>query len=1183
MLKHQLYPLIEKYFQEYLHGFNKKQLEIAITKGELKLQYLNLRPDTINKKMDEKNIPFWMKAGLIRKLYIGCSVMNIIGEIPLELKIDGLDIILNPSYKWIIKHKDLYKKATIQSQFVGDFFNLNKKNPLDINLKRRTDDFDVSIFDQIKELFKDKTIISEILNKFYGKCYKYYIKKNIPMSIKLRNIHIRFEDDFFINYNGNLVLGIRADSIDLRFGKKGNMKKNSIKIEKLNIYWENPGKILIPSDFLFSLYIHGQLQESYYSEIQDLKFQNFNYQKNTKFIIENFNSTINFGTKIINNSKNIDIFNIKDKPCILYIQVSTNEININLWPELAIILQNFNKLKDNYKIIEKIKEYKPMTKPYISKENRNSLNKNSSFNKNKKLLIRNWFYYFLFCQKMLKFHSTKNDNPLRVEFLRFYNIYCKRADISDKLEKKKDINDDNKNNNNDNPVKIIPTDNEKNINEVKDDDKTNKKNNFDFFSLNSNDSKNNNSNGSNKNTININSYLNEQKRKQYEENIILKRINLSFITDILIKSINININSSLKNENVNYIKLKIKEIQTKIILSKEKFDLNITAKRVDFGPYNIVYGEREILSKDSYRKLYQDPQSQSDQTELLTISKNLPNYINTEFKEFKIDDNNNNQNNSIIYNGEGNDNKIRMINDALSMVDINNKKSKRSRGSSFCSACRNGYNMDNTNNYSIINNNVINNNSNKYVNNRPLNTVSNNFYSNNNLNLNNSNNNITIKNNNPHLNSRYNIIDNNTYINHNYNNLITHGKKSFIKLTIAKRSNNGSFLDNFEENPSFIQNKIIQKQRKVSDISQAVNNYNAYKLKERSMTPINSFKHFQLKMNNKNGNQPFSNKNIPLNLLEIYSNSNLRAFNLSFTKFNNAVLIDSFKIQIGTIRTNLFINYLTDCFKIFKEYNTIFDFQKEKKYVENIFSEKNIEKQKQLFEMREYFYKKINRLPDNHKTESIIKYGEYLRKKIVLMKLYNTKVEDFKLNFLFSIFNNGIKLNFGFENLECVYYNKFKKISGKFIIPSNEFEVIISIKKIIIKILGMELEINDLEDTKSILQKLKILFGDKISVAEMMIEPCYTMIKTELNKTENEEESKYLYNNNNNYYNKNKSNESKNDSIKNFTNNENNNKIYFDNNNILINSYNNNKQTNMKNINNFNDEKNDYFIDEDQK
>ena len=29
---------------------------MLITKGQIRLQYLNLRPDTINKKMDEKNV-----------------------------------------------------------------------------------------------------------------------------------------------------------------------------------------------------------------------------------------------------------------------------------------------------------------------------------------------------------------------------------------------------------------------------------------------------------------------------------------------------------------------------------------------------------------------------------------------------------------------------------------------------------------------------------------------------------------------------------------------------------------------------------------------------------------------------------------------------------------------------------------------------------------------------------------------------------------------------------------------------------------------------------------------------------------------------------------------------------------------------------------------------------------------
>ena len=1179
MLKHPLYPIIEKYIQDYLHGFTKKQLEIAITKGELKFQYLNLRPDSINKKMDEKNIPLWLKAGFVKKLNIGYSVMNIIGEIPLELKIDGLDIILNPSCKWIFKNINYYKQNSIRSQFFGDFMDFDVKNPLNINFKNKAEEFDISIFKQIKELFKDKTIISHILNIIYEKCYKFYLQKNTPMSIKIKNIHIRFEDDFLINYNDNIALGIRVDNIDIKLGKKGNMKKNSIKINKLDIYWENQAKILIPSDFLYSLYINGQLQESYYTQLQDLKFPNFNYQRNTKFIIENFNSTINFGTKIINNSKNLDIFNIKDKPCILYIQICTNEININIWPELIEICDNFLKFTEKFRVIDKIKDYKPKTKPLFIKDIKDINNNNKiniEINKKRKLLIRNWFYYFLFCKKMQKYASSKNKNPLRIEFLRYFNIFCKREDINDKIEKIEEKTENKSSTNikinNDLPIRIIPSDNiiENSINKDLKIEK-NKKNSFDFFSLGNNNSISKNKTIlNNKSVININSFLNEQKRKQFEENRILKQINLLFITDILIKGINVNLYPSLNKDNINYLKLKIINIQTKLLLSKEKFDLNISTKNIEFSPYNKVYGERELLSEESYRKLYQDPQVNNEEN--ATIQNiNFLNYINTEFYY-----------NSIINNGQGYGNRMQNINDALSYAENNNK---RSRGSSLGSGNRNGYyNIDNINN-------GYNNNPNRGTYNRYLNTAGNNFYSN--YNLNNSNQNIIINNNNNYQNNRYNSIGNNS-INNNYYN----SRKSRIKMALA-RKNNYSYIDNLEENPTSNQNNLTKKQRKELDISQAVNNYNSYKIKLRSITPLSLMRPIKNKIiKKKNINEPYSNKNMPLNLLEIYSNSNNNSFSLSFTKYNNPVSFDSFLIKIGTIRTNLFFNYLQECLKIYKEYNKFFNGDLKKNFFEDILNNKILENNKQLFHMKDYFYKNINKLPDVQKTESMIKYGEYLRKEILLMKIFNTKIEDFHLNYLFSIFNNGIKFNFGFENIECVYYSKYKKISGKFIIPNNEFEITINLKKINIKIFGMELEINELEDTKLILKKIKKLFETKLAMAEVMIEPCYIMLKKELNNENELKSNENIYKDEENEKMINKYTIKTNDEIKNIFINSNintNNKIYFDDNNILMNSLNkdinednNKKKNNFKNDNknsntNILNENNCYYNEEDKK
>ena len=153
---------------------------------------------------------------------------------------------------------------------------------------------------------------------------------------------------------------------------------------------------------------------------------------------------------------------------------------------------------------------------------------------------------------------------------------------------------------------------------------------------------------------------------------------------------------------------------------------------------------------------------------------------------------------------------------------------------------------------------------------------------------------------------------------------------------------------------------------------------------------------------------------------------------------------------------------------------------------------------KWLFIMKEYIYNKISVLPDSQKTESLYKYSEYLRKEILNLKIYSYKLNDFKINYLFSYFNKGIKLLFDFENLECIYYNTLNKVSGKCYIPNNEFEFYISSKKIGIKVFGIELEINDLEDSKIILNRLKKILDEKLITTKIILEPCYSLIKNKL-------------------------------------------------------------------------------------
>ena len=57
----------------------------------------------------------------------------------------------------------------------------------------------------------------------------------------------------------------------------------------------------------------------------------------------------------------------------------------------------------------------------------------------KKLLVRDWINYFYWFQKSKKGEKTKVINPIRTEFVRFYNICFKKVDLGKlKKEKKKE-------------------------------------------------------------------------------------------------------------------------------------------------------------------------------------------------------------------------------------------------------------------------------------------------------------------------------------------------------------------------------------------------------------------------------------------------------------------------------------------------------------------------------------------------------------------------------------------------------------------------------------------------------------------------------------------------------------------------------------------------------------------------
>ena len=1082
MLKNQLYPYIESYLKDYLHGFTKEQLDIGIRDGQIKFENLNLRPDGVNQKMDEKNIPFWIKAGLISKITIGCSIMNFIGEKPLDVLIEGFDIILNPSYKWIIKNIDSF---IIENKIMmKSVYDPNDNNSMDIFTKK-INVLDNSIFkkEYIEEIFKDKTKISNELNKMIKFCTKFYYQKNFLINLTIKNIHIRFEDDQLINYLGDLALGMKIDSLELILSSEGIMKKDFLKINKLCLYWEDPAEILIPSSLLNISIKDGKLDESYYTNVQKIKFQKFKYSKNNKFIVQNFSFSVKFGTKFIHNKSKIDFFNKENNNNYkFYTQFISNDLNFNFFPELMKINQNFSKFVSEFSVLEQVQDFKPMKKPYNIKSQTFlefmefiNKNKNPKYNKNftrkKKMLVRDWLFYFYWCQKCKLSLIGKKINPLRLEFSRFYNLCFNYQN--------------------------------------------------DFFNNNLNilDSKENNSNNIN-NNINTNIPLvdipKNSENKVGIEDYNPDKINMSYISDINIKSININLHPCHKNPNIDYICIKINNIEIKLSLLKTKFDFLFYCNSISLAPSKLSEAEKVYIS--SFRKKRE--------------SLNTNNNINIQQNNNYLYEDNYSQ---IINNIEENTGltglvnkynpnyklKLKIIDEALEKIGNNyNNKNKPKKKNSIGD-------LDSTNKNPSVNINInnINNNDNISVYN------TNNDNGNNNINLNDS---------------KYDINNYNIIINLNGTNK---GKKHYF----MKRNTSfaRTILSNYEGSPQ-LQKLELKRQKNNYSISQAILDYNTKKARLRDSeyyttsnhnsssnifntsnystynanTKIKSIKNSKININNNNiissntklprGKPPLpgvvsprqknktsrtqlisTGENIKINIFDIISNNNEKAFLFKMEKYNDEKNPDSFDVKLGNIRFNLYSNYISTCLNIFSDYKDILK-QPMIKSIKNL--ENSILIQKELLNMKKYIYKYISNLPEEKKPIQIKEYFKFLEKEIELGIKMGIDSDIYEINSLFNFFPKGIEVSFDYEVFELIYYNSKKnnKISGKALLPSPELYFKLDFDKFDIKIFDFEIELEDLDDMKHILLQIWKIIQDKINITKLFIEPCLTEIRSNL-------------------------------------------------------------------------------------
>jgi hypothetical protein len=346
------------------------------------------------------------------------------------------------------------------------------------------------------------------------------------------------------------------------------------------------------------------------------------------------------------------------------------------------------------------------------------------------------------------------------------------------------------------------------------------------------------------------------------------------------------------------------------------------------------------------------------------------------------------------------------------------------------------------------------------------------------------------------------------------------------KMSGLAKSRNSSFaksiIDNYNVTDLRLKNQL-KKQKNELNISQAINNYNTNN-NQRKNTPLNnsrcsnfstfnlmnsSISNFKLKAANKFVYKPIrnytKNNSPPLNFIEIYSNSKIGALKMKYTKFNNTFSLDDFSIQLGTIRLHPFPQYLIDMITIFLDYKKG---QNKPQFVRSQIKSVDgggIEGTKNLLKMRQHFYEILSEIPNEEKTESIKEYMNHLKEETQKLLRFEEGIDPFfEINYLFSFFPKGIKFYFDYESIECVYYNKMEKVLGKFMISPLNINISISFTKIIANFLGVNIEINNLKESKELMEKLlekcTKMLNNKKDMIEIIIEPCYDAIKNELIK-----------------------------------------------------------------------------------
>ena len=394
MLKNKLFPFISQYIHTYLFGFTEDQLSIGVSTGNVCLENLTLRNDTLNKLANTKHLPLWLKYGHISSISITCHIMNFIGEKPLDITINSPSIVLMPSHKLLLQDKDALPQHTPYVPFASKVFILAQNNDT-------------------------APTVDQHVNALLSRMFTYIQSSNFAVNVTINNAHVVIEDDQLLNHKGEFMFGLLVPKTELQLACEGNVKTNKLKCSGVQLYYNNtniiPSKLFLTNisnikDY-YKLIDHDVIRNKIISNISDSA-------KGLVNVVEKCNVE---GTFHVKHRNNVEQLFIRNEHCYdVFVNVKCSCVVVNVTPQVK---EHVDAICD---FITKFKLQKHLQK----------------FRKKKVENMKDIVAYVALLNRVKAFNTA---NPLRKQFNKYYSLILRDYD-KDKILFI-DLNDTNDNGN----------------------------------------------------------------------------------------------------------------------------------------------------------------------------------------------------------------------------------------------------------------------------------------------------------------------------------------------------------------------------------------------------------------------------------------------------------------------------------------------------------------------------------------------------------------------------------------------------------------------------------------------------------------------------------------------------------------------------------------------------------------